>query len=278
MSDLASVRSGNDKFRLVNVDITNVSEGQGDLLSGGTAGTINKEGRGLALHGDGGAGVLTDLNHNVAGVLGAALVLVGDLDGGDGETVLHVDGDNLTLLGRRAVSITGVLARIGNVSGSLDGFLALADLVFLGLGDVVNTITGRVLHARLGGLGEGRVGCLANGVLQFVTGTGVPQAGSNGQVDLGEVNSGLSVHPGIVSLLPGDLLSSPQVVLLAGVVDRVTYGVPGTLVHGLVPGGVAGGSESNGTGGLVSLLVVPDSAVVGEVGSVVSSEHPALVS
>ena len=54
--------------------------------------------------------------HNFAGVLGTALVLVGDLDGGDGEAVLHVDRDNLALLGGGAVSVTGVLAGVRNVS------------------------------------------------------------------------------------------------------------------------------------------------------------------
>jgi len=180
LRDLASVRSGHNKLGLVNIDVTDIGEGQGDFLSSGAAGTVHKEGRSLALHGNGGAGVLTDLNHNFSGVLGTALVLVGDLDRGDGETILHVDGDNLTLLGCGTVSVTRVLAGVGDVSGSLDGLLALADLVFLGLGDVVDTITSRVLHTSLGGLGKGGVGGLANGVLQLVTGSGVPQASGDG--------------------------------------------------------------------------------------------------
>ena len=67
-----------------------------------------------------------------------------------------------------------------------------------------------------------------------------------------------SVDPCVVGLLPGHLGSSPHVVLLVGVVDGVTDGVPSTLVHGLVTSGEGSGSEANVSGGLVSLLVVPN--------------------
>ena len=77
------------------------------------------------------------------------------------------------------------------LTGSLDGFLALADLVLLRLLDVVDTVTGGVGHASLGGLGQGRVRGLADGVLQLVPGSGVPQSLRDGQVHLGEVNSRL---------------------------------------------------------------------------------------
>ena len=54
--------------------------------------------------------------NNFAGILGAAIGLVGDLHPVDLEAVLEVDGKNLALLCYLTVSVTHVLLRVCDVS------------------------------------------------------------------------------------------------------------------------------------------------------------------
>ena len=68
-----------------------------------------------------------------------------------------------------------------------------------------------------------------------------------------------SIGPRLVVFSFSDLGATSEMVFLVGVVDRVTDGVPGAPVHGLVTRSEGSGSEANVSRGLVAILIVPDS-------------------
>jgi len=144
---------------VVDVDISTVGKGQGDLLSLGTWSTFRGQSCGFSWHGYCSTRVRTNLDDGVTAVLWATLLFVGDLQLLESIAVLHVDCNNLALLDCLAVrqTITRVLAGVGNVTGAFDRALLWPQSVSLCLLIVQYSLALGVLNTGSCGLGQSLV-------------------------------------------------------------------------------------------------------------------------